>query len=91
MTLFMFVFLSNILGLIPMSFTTTSHIAVTATLAMMVFLTVTIVGFYRKGIGFLSMFWVSSAPLALRPILAVIELSLTSCARCRIPSVLAAT
>jgi F-type H+-transporting ATPase subunit a len=74
MTLFMFVFLSNILGLIPMSFTTTSHIAVTATLALMVFLTVTLVGFYRKGIGFLSMFWVSSAPLALRPILAVIEI-----------------
>jgi F-type H+-transporting ATPase subunit a len=74
MTLFMFVFLSNILGLIPMSFTTTSHIAVTAVLAMLVFLTVTLVGFYRKGIGFLSMFWVSSAPLALRPILAIIEL-----------------
>ncbi len=74
MTLFMFVFLSNILGLIPMSFTTTSHIAVTAVLALLVFLTVTLVGFYRKGIGFLSMFWVSSAPLALRPILAVIEL-----------------
>ncbi len=74
MTLFMFVFLSNILGLIPMSFTTTSHIAVTATLALMVFLTVTLVGFYRKGIGFLSMFWVSSAPLALRPILALIEI-----------------
>ena len=74
MTLFMFVFLSNILGLIPMSFTTTSHIAVTAVLALMVFLTVTLVGFYRKGLGFLSMFWVSSAPLALRPILAMIEL-----------------
>jgi F-type H+-transporting ATPase subunit a len=73
MTLFMFVFLSNILGLIPMSFTTTSHVAVTVTLALMVFLTVTIVGFYRKGIGFLSMFWVSSAPLILRPILAIIE------------------
>ncbi len=57
-----------------MSFTTTSHIAVTAVLALAVFLTVTLVGFYKKGIGFLSMFWVSSAPLALRPILAVIEL-----------------
>jgi F-type H+-transporting ATPase subunit a len=74
MTLFMFVFLSNILGLVPMSFTTTSHIAVTAVLALLVFFTVTLVGFYRKGIGFLSMFWVSSAPLALRPILALIEL-----------------
>ncbi len=74
MTLFMFVFLSNMLGLIPMSFTTTSHIAVTAILALLVFLTVTLVGLYRKGIGFLAMFWVSSAPLILRPILAVIEL-----------------
>jgi F-type H+-transporting ATPase subunit a len=73
MTLFMFVFLSNILGLIPMSFTTTAHFAVTATLALLVFLTVTLVGLYRKGIGFLSMFWVSSAPLPLRPVLAVIE------------------
>ncbi|WP_103258543.1 F0F1 ATP synthase subunit A [Tabrizicola aquatica] len=73
MTLFMFVFLSNMLGLIPMSFTTTSHIAVTVVLAMLVFLTVTLVGLYRKGLGFLAMFWVTSAPLALRPVLAVIE------------------
>ena len=73
MTLFMFIFLANILGLIPMSFTTTSHVAVTAVLALMVFMTVTLVGFFRKGIGFLSMFWVSSAPLVLRPILAMIE------------------
>ena len=43
------------------------------TLAMLVFLTVTLVGLYRKGLGFLSMFWVSSAPLAMRPILAIIE------------------
>ena len=74
MTLFMFIFLSNMLGLIPMSFSTTSHIAVTATLALMVFLTVTIVGFVRKGPGFLAMFWVSSAPLVLRPVLALIEI-----------------
>ena len=73
MTLFMFVFLSNMLGLVPMSFTTTSHIAVTAVLALLVFLTVTLVGLYRKGLGFLAMFWVSSAPAALRPVLAVIE------------------
>lgn len=73
MTLFMFIFLSNMLGLIPGSFSTTSHIAVTATLALLVFLTVTIVGLVRKGPAFLAMFWVSSAPLALRPVLAVIE------------------
>jgi F-type H+-transporting ATPase subunit a len=39
-----------------------------------VFLTVTVLGFVKNGAGFLSLFWVSSAPLALRPILAVIEL-----------------
>jgi F-type H+-transporting ATPase subunit a len=73
MTLFMFIVFSNFLGLLPMSFTTTSHIAVTAVLAMGVFLTVTIIGFVKHGIGFLSLFWISSAPLVLRPILALIE------------------
>ncbi|WP_052245154.1 F0F1 ATP synthase subunit A [Halocynthiibacter namhaensis] len=73
MTLFMFIVFSNFLGLIPMSFTTTSHIAVTAVLAMLVFLTVTIVGFVKNGTAFLGLFWVSSAPLALRPVLALIE------------------
>ena len=74
MTLFMFILMANFLGLIPGSFTTTSHIAVTAVLAALVFFTVTIVGFVKNGAGFLGLFWVSSAPLALRPILAVIEL-----------------
>jgi F-type H+-transporting ATPase subunit a len=73
MTLFLFIVFSNFLGLLPKSFTTTSHIAVTAVLAMLVFLTVTIVGFVKHGAGFLSLFWVSSAPLPLRPVLAVIE------------------
>ena len=74
MTLFLFIVMANFLGLIPTSFTTTSHIAVTAILAMAVFLTVTIVGFVKNGAGFLGLFWVSSAPLPLRPILAIIEL-----------------
>ena len=74
MTLFMFIVLSNFLGLLPMSFTTTSHIAVTAVMAMVVFLSVTIIGFAKNGIGFLSLFWISSAPLALRPALALIEI-----------------
>ncbi|MDF1619157.1 F0F1 ATP synthase subunit A [Pseudothioclava nitratireducens] len=72
-TLFLFIVFSNFLGLLPKAFTPTSHIAVTAVLAMLVFLTVTIVGFVKNGAGFLSLFWVSSAPLALRPILALIE------------------
>ncbi|SLN55733.1 F0F1 ATP synthase subunit A [Pseudooctadecabacter jejudonensis] len=72
-TLFIFILFSNFLGLLPMSFTTTSHIAVTAILAFAVFITVTVLGFVKNGASFLSLFWVSSAPLALRPILAVIE------------------
>jgi|TARA_Y100001933_G_scaffold74108_1_gene75462 F-type H+-transporting ATPase subunit a len=73
MTLFLFILFANFLGLLPMAFTPTSHIAVTAVLAVMVFVTVTVVGFVRHGAGFLSLFWVSSAPLALRPVLALIE------------------
>lgn len=73
MTLFMFIVFANFLGLLPMSFTTTSHFAVTITLALLVFVTVTLVGFVKNGAAFLGLFWVSSAPLALRPILAVIE------------------
>ncbi len=74
MTLFMFIVSANFLGLVPASFTPTSHFAVTVVLAMAVFLTVTVVGFVKNGTAFLGLFWVSSAPLALRPILAVIEL-----------------
>ena len=74
MTLFMFIVFSNFLGLLPLSFTTTSHIAVTAVMAMAVFLAVTILGFVKNGMGFLSLFWISSAPLVLRPILALIEI-----------------
>ncbi|WP_413717230.1 F0F1 ATP synthase subunit A [Silicimonas sp. MF1-12-2] len=73
MTLFMFIVFSNFLGLLPLSFTTTSHIAVTAVMAMAVFITVTVIGFVKNGAGFLSLFWISSAPLVLRPILALIE------------------
>lgn len=72
-TLFCFILFANMLGLLPKSFTTTSHIAVTGVLALLVFLGVTILGFVRNGAHFLGLFWVSSAPLALRPVLAVIE------------------
>ena len=73
-TLFIFILVANVIGLLPMSFTTTSHIAVTATMAMAVFIAVTLIGFYKNGLSFLSLFWISSAPLALRPILALIEI-----------------
>ena len=73
MTLFLFILFANFLGLIPMAFTTTSHIAVTAVMAFAVFFAVTILGFVKHGASFLGLFWVSSAPLPLRPILALIE------------------
>lgn len=73
-TLFIFIAVSNFLGLLPKSFSTTSHIAVTAVLAILVFVTVTVVGFVKNGAAFLGLFWVSSAPLVLRPVLAVIEI-----------------
>ena len=74
MTLFCFILFANFLALLPKSFSPTSHIAVTAVLALLVFVGVTVLGFVKNGTHFLGLFWVSSAPLALRPVLAVIEL-----------------
>jgi len=73
MTLFTFIVFTNFLGLLPTSFSVTSQIAVTVTLALMVFISVTVIGFYLHGLKFLGLFWVKQAPLALRPVLAVIE------------------
>jgi F-type H+-transporting ATPase subunit a len=73
MTLFLFILFANYLGLIPMSFTPTSHIAVTAVLGFGVFFTVTILGFVLNGPAFLGMFWMKDAPLFLRPVIALIE------------------
>jgi len=73
MTLFTFIIFSNVLGLIPYSFTVTSQAAITVFLALAVFLSVTIIGLAKNGAGFLKIFWITSAPLPLRPILAIIE------------------
>ncbi|MEI6098149.1 MAG: F0F1 ATP synthase subunit A [Alphaproteobacteria bacterium] len=73
MTLFLFILFVNLLGLLPASFTPTSHIAVTAILGFGVFIFVTVLGFAKHGIGFLGLFWMKDAPLILRPIIAVIE------------------
>ncbi len=74
MTLFMFILFCNVFALIPTSLAVTSHVAVTGVLALAVFFTVTAVGFAKHGVGFLKLFWVSSAPtVALRIILAMIE------------------
>jgi F-type H+-transporting ATPase subunit a len=72
-TIFIFIIFANVLGLLPYSFTTTSHIALTGILALGVFVAVTVIGFVKHGVGFLKLFWISSAPLALRPILLLIE------------------
>jgi len=74
MTIFTFVVFANVLGLIPYGFATSSHFAITGTLAILVFVSVTVIGFVRHGVGFLKLFWVTAAPLPLRPFLAVIEL-----------------
>jgi F-type H+-transporting ATPase subunit a len=74
MTLFLLILFANVLGLIPYSFTVTSHVAVTGVLAILVFTAVTLIGFVVNGTKFLKIFWISEAPMALRPILAVIEI-----------------
>jgi len=74
MTVFMFIVTCNMLGLIPGSFLPTSQFAVTVLLALAVFISITVLGFVLHGASFLKLFWVGSAPIAVRPILAVIEL-----------------
>jgi F-type H+-transporting ATPase subunit a len=72
-TLFTFILFTNMIGILPYSFTSTSHIAVTFTLALLVFFTVIIVGFVNHGIGFLKLFVPSGLPLPLVPLIAVVE------------------
>ena len=73
-TLFIFILLCNLLGMIPYGFTVTSHISVTFALAMLIFLLVTIVGFIKHGFHFLSLFLPKGTPLWLAPLMIVIEL-----------------
>lgn len=73
-TLFVFILFCNLLGMVPLSFTPTSHIAVTGFLALAVFVSVTAIGFMKHGLGFLGFFWPKEAPGWLRPVLCVIEL-----------------
>jgi F-type H+-transporting ATPase subunit a len=72
-TLFMFILFANLIGMIPFSFTVTSHIIVTFALAAVVFIGVTVIGFVRHGLGFLRLFLPSGVPVILVPILVVIE------------------
>ncbi len=72
-TLFMFVLALNMLGMLPYSFTVTSHIIVTFALAAFVFLGVTLLGFWKHGIKFLKFFVPSGVPFVMLPLLVIIE------------------
>jgi F-type H+-transporting ATPase subunit a len=72
-TLFMFILFANLIGLIPYSFTVTSHIIITFALAFAVFIGVTVLGFVRNGAGYLRLFVPSGVPIFLLPLIVVIE------------------
>jgi F-type H+-transporting ATPase subunit a len=73
-TLFMFLLFGNLLGLVPYNFTYTSHIIVTAALALFVFIAVTIIGFAKHGLGYLRLFLPEGTPIVAAPLLIVIEI-----------------
>ena len=72
-SLFMFVLFCNMFGMIPYTFTVTSHIIVTFVLAAFIFIGVTIIGFAKHGIGYLKLFVPSGVPIVLLPLIVVIE------------------
>ena len=73
-SLFMFVLFCNMFGMIPYTFTVTSHIIVTFVLAVFVFIGVTIIGFIKHGFGYLKLFVPSGVPIILLPLIVVIEI-----------------
>jgi F-type H+-transporting ATPase subunit a len=72
-SLFMFTLVANIIGLIPYAFTVTSHIIITVSLALVVFLTVLIYGFAKNGLRFFKLFVPSGIPIAILPLVVFIE------------------
>jgi len=73
-SLFMFICVSNMIGIIPYTFTVSSHIVVTATLALLVFFTVLVYGFYKNGLKFFKLFVPSGIPIAILPLVVLIEI-----------------
>lgn len=71
-TLFVLILMMNLLGMF-LTFTATSQLAVTATFAVITFGLVLAVGFAKNGLGFFKLFWPMGAPLALRPVVGLIE------------------
>jgi F-type H+-transporting ATPase subunit a len=73
-SLFMFILVSNMIGIIPYTFTISSHIIVTASLALLVFFTVLIYGFYKNGLKFFKIFVPSGIPIYILPLVVLIEI-----------------
>lgn len=73
-TVFIVVLLGNMLGMIPYSFTYTSHIAVTGILAVAIFFIVTIIGLVKHGLHFFSFFCPAGVPILLMPLIIPIEI-----------------
>ena len=72
-SLFMFILVSNMIGIIPYTFTVSSHIIVTASLALLVFFTVLVYGFYKNGLGFFRLFVPKGIPIYILPLIVFIE------------------
>jgi len=72
-SLFMFILAVNVIGLIPYAFTVTSHIIITVSLALLVFLTVIVYGFWKNGLHFLKSFVPSGIPIYILPFVVFIE------------------
>ena len=73
-SLFMFVLFCNMVGMLPYSFTVTSHIIVTLIMALFIFVAVTIIGFVKHGFKYLSIFVPSGVPVVLLPLITIIEI-----------------
>ncbi len=73
-SIFMLVTVSNLVGIIPYTFTISSHIIITAGLAFLVFFTVLIYGFYKNGLRFFKLFVPSGIPVAILPLVVAIEI-----------------
>jgi F-type H+-transporting ATPase subunit a len=73
-SLFMFILFCNMVGMLPYSFTVTSHIIVTLILALFIFIAVTIIGFAKHGFKYLGIFVPSGVPVVLLPLITIIEI-----------------
>jgi F-type H+-transporting ATPase subunit a len=72
-SLFMFILFANVIGLIPYTFTVTSHIIVTASMALLVFFTVLVYGFWKHGLHFFRLFVPKGIPIYILPLIVFIE------------------